>query len=142
MSKYIQSFYQYPVTFSSIGKTIPAKLAQGELRNLAEVSDREYERLVSAEPKFRELVNLKKYRVLDRIPSGYVPASVQVNNAKAEADKYKAEAEALKAKLAAVEAVKASEKKEGKASAKDDGFELDADKPEEEKKAAPKKGKK
>lgn len=103
MSKFIQSFYQYPVKFSSIGKTIPAKLAQGELRNLAEVSDREYERLVNAEPKFRELVNLKKYRVLDRIPAGYVPASVQVNNAKAEADKYKAENEALKAKLAELE---------------------------------------
>lgn len=115
MSKYIQSFYQYPVTFSSIGKTMPARLASGEMKNLAEVSDAEYEKLQNAEPFFRELVEKKKYRVLNKIPASYVPAAVQVNEAKAEAESLKNENEILKAKLEAME--KAAAEKEA-ASAK------------------------
>lgn len=103
MSKYIQSFYQYPVTFSSIGKTIPARSAQGEMKNIAEVSEKELERLQNSEPMFRELVNQKKYRVLNHIPASYVPPATQINNANAEADKLRAENEALKARLAALE---------------------------------------
>lgn len=103
MSKYIQSFYQYPVTFSSIGKTIPARSAQGEMKNIAEVSEKELERLQNSEPMFRELVSQKKYRVLNHIPASYVPPATQINNANAEADKLRAENEALKARLAALE---------------------------------------
>lgn len=103
MSKYIQSFYQYPVTFSSIGKTVPARLAQGDMRNITEVSDAELEKLLNSEPLFRELVNGKKYRVLNKIPASYVPASEQINTAKSEADRLRAENEALKARLAEIE---------------------------------------
>ena len=98
--KYIQSFYQYPVTFSAIGKTVPARSAQGEMRNIAEVTEKELERLKNCEPKFRELVNQKKYRVLNKLPASYVPAAVQINSAREEADRLKAENEALKARLA------------------------------------------
>lgn len=103
MSKYIQSFYQYPVTFSSIGKTVPARLAQGDMRNITEVSDAELEKLQNSEPLFRELVNGKKYRVLNKIPASYVPANEQINTARSEADRLRAENEALKARLAAIE---------------------------------------
>ena len=97
--KYIQSFYQYPVTFSSIGKTIPARLAQGDMRNIAEVTEKELEKLQNCEPRFRELVNQKKYRVLNHIPASYVPAAEQINQAHAEAEKLRKENEALKARL-------------------------------------------
>lgn len=103
MSKYIQSFYQYPVTFSSIGKTVPARLAQGDMRNITEVSDAELEKLQNSEPLFRELVNGKKYRVLNKIPASYVPANEQINTARNEADKLRAENEELKARLAELE---------------------------------------
>lgn len=103
MSKYIQSFFQYPVTFSSIGKTVPARLAQGDMRNITEVSDAELEKLQNSEPLFRELVNGKKYRVLNKIPASYVPANEQINTARSEADRLRAENEALKARLAEIE---------------------------------------
>lgn len=103
MSKYIQSFYQYPVTFSSIGKTVPARLAQGDMRNITEVSDAELEKLQNSEPLFRELVSGKKYRVLNKIPASYVPASEQINAARSEADRLREENEALKARLAEIE---------------------------------------
>ena len=103
MSKYIQSFYQYPVTFSSIGKTVPARLAQGDMRNITEVSEAELEKLQNSEPFFRELVNGKKYRVLNKIPASYVPANEQINAARSEADKLREENEALKARLAEME---------------------------------------
>lgn len=94
--KYIQSFYQYPVTFSSIGKTIPARNAVGEMKNIAEFTEKELERLQNCEPFFRELLDKKKLRVLNHIPASYVPPAQQVNNAKAEADKAKAEADYLR----------------------------------------------
>lgn len=100
--KYIQSFYQYPVTFSAIGKTIPARSAQGEMKNIAEVTEKELEKLENCEPFFRELVNKKKFRVLDHIPASYVPPAKQINDAHAEADKLRAELEAVKAELKAL----------------------------------------
>lgn len=112
MSKYIQSFYQYPVTFSCIGKTVPARSAQGEMKNIAEVSDKEYDRLMNAEPRFRELVSQKKYRVLNHIPASYVPPAEQVNNANEEANKLRSENEALKARLAELEKATKTESEE------------------------------
>lgn len=101
--KYIQSFYQYPVTFSSIGKTFPAREADGEMRNLAEISDQDLEKLQNGEPFFRALIRQKKYRVLNHIPESYKPASAQINEARDEAAAAKAEAEELRAKLAEYE---------------------------------------
>ena len=100
---YIQSYYQYPVTFSSIGKTIPARSAQGELRNCAEFTEKEIDILKKCEPFFRELVDKKKIRVLDHLPSSYVPPEQRINEANDEAEKLRQENEALKAKLAAME---------------------------------------
>lgn len=96
--KYIQSFYQYPVTFSSIGKTIPARSAQGPMRNIAEIEDKELERLEQSEPFFRELVSLKKLRVLNHLPESYVSSAQRINEANDEIARLKAENEALKAK--------------------------------------------
>lgn len=121
--KYIQSFYQYPVTFSSIGKTIPARSAQGEMKNIAEVSEKELEKLNNAEPFFRELVNKKKVRVLNHLPASYVPPAQRINEAQDEAAKYKTENEALKARIAELEAKQAAEDptdEEGESSAETD----------------------
>lgn len=107
--KYIQSFYQYPVTFSAIGKTIPARSAQGEMKNIAEVTEKELEKLENCEPFFRELVNKKKYRVLDHIPASYVPPAKQINDAHDEADKLRKELEAANAKIAKLESGKAGD---------------------------------
>ena len=96
--KYIQSFYQYPVTFSSIGKTIPARSAQGPMKNIAEIEDKELERLQNNEPFFRELVALKKVRVLNHLPESYVSSAQRINEAQDEIARLKAENEALKAK--------------------------------------------
>ena len=103
MSKYIQSFYQYPVTFSSIGKTIPARSAVGEQRNLAEVSDKELERLNNCEPFFRELVDKKKYRVLNHMPESYKTSASRINEANDVIARLKAENERLKAQQAEAE---------------------------------------
>lgn len=97
MSKYIQSFYPYPVTFSSIGKTMPAKNADGELRNLIEMSDEEIDKLQKREPFFNQLLNLKKIRILNKMPESYKPAATQINEARAEAEAAKAELEKIKA---------------------------------------------
>lgn len=114
--KYIQSFYQYPVTFSSIGKTIPARTAQGELKNIAEFSEKEIEKLQNAEPFFRELVDKKKIRVLNHLPASYVPPAQRINEANDEAEKLRKELEEAKAKIAALEGGKG----EGDASVKKD----------------------
>jgi len=98
--KYIQSFYQYPVTFSSIGKGIPAKDADGELRNIAAFEDEEVETLKRSEPMFNDLVNIKKYRILDKLPESYKPSALLINEANAENERLKAELAALKAKTA------------------------------------------
>jgi hypothetical protein len=95
--KYIQSFYQYPVTFSAIGKTVPSKDAEGELRNIAEFTDDEISKLEAQEPLYRSLINEKKYRLLNKLPESYKPAATLVNEAREEARKVKAELEALKA---------------------------------------------
>lgn len=123
---YIQSFYQYPVTFSAIGKTIPARSAQGEMKNIAEVSEKELEKLENCEPFFRELVNKKKFRVLNHIPASYVPPAEQINNAHKEADDLRVENEALKARLAALEKKERMDIKSDYLAAKaDDGLEGD-----------------
>ena len=108
--KYIQSFYQYPVTFSSIGKTIAARNAVGEMKNIVEISEKELEKLKNSEPFFRELLNKKKIRILDKVPNSYVPPAQQINKAqdeaaqaKAEADRLRKELDEAKAKLAAME---------------------------------------
>ena len=108
--KYIQSFYQYPVTFSSIGKTIAARNAVGEMKNIVEISEKELEKLKNSEPFFRELLDKRKIRILDKVPNSYVPPAQQINkaqdeaaHAKADAEKLRQENEALKAKLAALE---------------------------------------
>lgn len=106
---YIQSYYQYPVTFSSIGKTIPARSAQGELRNVAEFTEKEIDTLKKREPLFRELVDKKKIRVLDHLPSSYVPPAQRINEANDEAEKLRKELEAAKAKIAELEAGKGTE---------------------------------
>lgn len=102
--KYIQSFYPYPVTFSSIGKTIAARNAAGEMKNIVEITEKEIEKLQNKEPFFRELLNKKKIRILPKLPASYIPAAQQLNAAHAEADKYKSEAEALRARVAELEA--------------------------------------
>lgn len=103
MSKFIQSFYQYPVTFSSIEKTIPAKDASGELRNIAEFSDREIEILRDKEPFFRDLENMKKIRVLNHLPESYKAPSILVNEAQDRAAAAEKELAELKAKINAGE---------------------------------------
>ena len=108
--KYIQCFYQYPVTFSSIGKTFPAAKAVGEMRNLAEVSDKEFEKLMNSEPFFRELVNNKKYRVLNKMPEGYKPSAQRINEAQDEINCLKEELEKERAKKAEVTQEEVTEK--------------------------------
>lgn len=97
--KYIQSFHEYPVTFKSINKGVPSKDADGDMRNIVEITDEELEKLNTSEPYFRTLVNKKRYRILERLPESYKPAALLVNEAKAEAEKAKKELEALKAEM-------------------------------------------
>ncbi len=99
--KYLQSFYTYPVTFASIGKGIPAADADGDLKNIAELSEKEIETLERCEPLYRELIAQKKYRVLNKLPESYKPAATQINEAREEAAQAKAELEALKAQVEA-----------------------------------------
>lgn len=108
--KYVQSFYNYVVTFSSIGKSFPAKDADGPLRNVVEITDEEYKTLMRKEPIFRSLVDRRKYRVLDYMPDSAKPEATRINEAKAEAMAAKAENasladenERLKARIAELE---------------------------------------
>lgn len=135
--KYIQSFYQYPVTLSSIGKTIPARSAQGPLKNLMEIEDKELERVENCEPYFRELVNQKKIRVLNHMPESYVSSAQRINEAQDEIARLKAENEALKAKAGTKkEAAKEADPAEAESPADDE------EAPAEEKKTSSKKSKK
>lgn len=115
--KYIQSFYQYPVTFSSIAKTIPARSAKGELRNIAEVTEKDLERLQNSEPFFRELVSKKKVRVLNHLPENYRSSAQRINEANDEIARLKAENEKLKAESQAKAETKEEEKTEQKEAA-------------------------
>lgn len=101
--KYIQSFYQYPVTFSSVNKTIPARNADGELRNIAEFTESEVETLEKSEPFFRKLLSQKKIRVLNKLPDSYRSSTTLVNEARQEAEEAKAENAELKARIAELE---------------------------------------
>lgn len=145
-NKYIQCYYQYPVTFSSIGKTFPAAKAVGEMRNLAEVTEKEYEKLMNCEPFFRELVNNKKYRVLNKMPEGYKPSAQRINEAQDEIARLKAENEKLKAQQNTVVAKNETTEKEAEP-AKEEATEEVAEAPAEEaaepkKTSSSKKGKK
>lgn len=124
MSKYVQSFYQYPVTFTSVGKAIPAKNADGEMGNLIEVTDAELHKLQQSEPLFRSLVNQKKYRVLNKIPESYKPAAQQVNEARSKASEAEARAAAAEAELAALKAQMAAGQDASKNAAVDSDGEI------------------
>ena len=95
--KYIQSFYQYPVTFSSIAKTIPARAAAGDMKNLCEITEAQLDRLQNAEPFFRELVAKKKIRILNHMPESYKTSATRINEAQDEIARLKAENEKLRA---------------------------------------------
>lgn len=101
--KYVQSFYQYPVTFSSTGITVPAKNAVGEMKNICAIDEKQLTKLENCEPMFRELVTKHKYRILNKIPASYVPPAERINQATSEADRLRKELEEAKAKLAALE---------------------------------------
>lgn len=95
--KYIQSFYQYPVTFSSIAKTIACRGASGEMRNITEVTEAQLAILEKSEPLFRELVRFKKIRVLNHLPESYRSSAVRINEANDEIARLRAENEKLRA---------------------------------------------
>lgn len=101
--KYIQSFYQYPVTFSSIAKTFPARDAIGEMRNICEVTEVQLDTLQRCEPLYRELIKSKKYRVLNKLPESYKSSASQINEARDEAQRLREENERLQAQLAAMQ---------------------------------------
>ena len=124
---YIQSYYQYPVTFSSIGKTIPARSAQGELRNVAEFTEKEIDILKKCEPFFRELVDKKKIRVLDHLPSSYVPPAQRINEANDEAEKLRKENEELRAKVATLAALNKGKTMSNEVDIEDQGEDLEGD---------------
>lgn len=111
--KYVQSFYPYPVIYSSIGKGIPSKDADGELRNIAAFEEAEIETLKASEPMFRELLNLKKYRILDHLPESYKPSATLINEAHAENERLKKELEELKAKATGGDGSKTDPKSSG-----------------------------
>ena len=122
--KYIQSFYQYPVTFSSIAKTIPARNASGDMKNLCEVTEAQLDNLQRKEPFFRELVSKKKIRVLDHMPESYKTSAARINEANDEIARLKAENEKLRAQA---ESIKDNEPEQKAEETKDDA-ELDRDK--------------
>ena len=95
--KYIQSFYQYPITLSSTGVIIPARSAQGDLKNICEVTEAQLDRIMNAEPFFRELVSKKKLRVLNHLPESYKSSAARINEAQDEIARLRAENEKLKA---------------------------------------------
>lgn len=101
--KYIQSFYPYAIWFSSIDKGVPAANADGDMRNIAEVTEAELEKLQNSEPMFRRLISDKKYRVLNKLPDSYRPAATLINEARERADAAEKELAELKAKLEAKE---------------------------------------
>jgi hypothetical protein len=140
--KYMQSFYQYPVTFSSIGKTLPARSAQGPLKNLMEIEDKELKRLEDCEPFFRELVNEKKIRVLNKVPESYVSSAQRINEANEEIERLKAENEALKAKAGKTTKEPTREEPAEEAEETTDEDLVYSSVPEEPKKTSSKKSKK
>jgi hypothetical protein len=110
--KYIQSFYQYPVTFSSIAKTIPARNAAGDMKNLCEITEAQLDNLQRKEPFFRELVAKKKIRILDHMPESYKTSAARINEANDEIARLRAENEKLKAQAPAAEPKKEEPAKE------------------------------
>ena len=112
--KFVQSFWSYPVTYSSCGVTIPAVDADGELRNIVAVEDDKIAVLENKEPYFRKLVDQKKYRVLNHLPESYKASSVLVNEANERAKKAEAELAEMKAKTESTEEDPAAKKAESK----------------------------
>ena len=110
--KYVQSFYQYPVTFSSIAKTIPARNAAGDMKNLCEITEAQLDNLQRKEPFFRELVAKKKIRILDHMPESYKTSAARINEANDEIARLRAENEKLKAQAPAAEPEKEEPAKE------------------------------
>jgi hypothetical protein len=110
--KYIQSFYQYPVTFSTTGITVPARNAVGEMKNICAIDEKQLTKLENFEPMFRELVNKHKYRILNKIPASYVPPAERINQATSEAERLRKELEETKARLAALEGGKSEDVRE------------------------------
>ena len=88
---------------------MPAKNADGELRNLIEMSDEEIDKLQKREPFFNQLLNLKKIRILNKMPESYKPAATQINEARAEAEAAKAELEKIKAQYGIKDEAEATE---------------------------------
>ena len=123
--KYLQSFYQYPVTFSSIGKTIPARSAVGDMKNLAEVTEAELEKLQNREPFFRELVEKKKLHVLNHMPESYKSSAARINEANDEIARLKAELDKERAKNNAAAKEPATAEAPAEEKAQDDGLEGD-----------------
>lgn len=104
---YIQSFYQYPITFSNVGVTIPCLKASGQLRNIIEVSKEQINLLKEKEPMFNSLLERKKIRVLDKLPASYVPANQQINDANKKVKELQEENAILLTKIQALEKDKA-----------------------------------
>lgn len=104
---YIQSFYQYPITFSNVGVTIPCLKASGQLRNIIEVSDEQVSLLKEKEPLFNTLLARKKIRVLDKLPASYVPANQQINDAHKKAKELQEENAKLLSRIKELEKDKA-----------------------------------
>ena len=69
------------------------------MKNIVEISEKELEKLKNSEPFFRELLNKKKIRILDKVPNSYVPPAQQINKAQDEAAQAKAEADRLRKEL-------------------------------------------
>lgn len=99
--KYLQSFYQYPITLSSTGVIIPARSAQGDLKNICEVTEAQLDRIQNAEPFFRELVSKKKIRILNHLPESYKTSATRINEANDEIARLKEENEKLRAQAKA-----------------------------------------
>ena len=137
--KYIQSFYQYPVTFSSIGKTLPAKNAEGESRNIAEFTEAEITKLENCEPFYRELLRNKKIRVINHIPTSYIPASERINKANETAEILKNENAELEKKNAELEKKIAELEKLAKSEKDSESAELEEIEEVEESTETPKK---
>lgn len=117
--KYIQSFYQYPVTFSSIAKTIPARNAAGEMKNLCEITEAQLDILERKEPFFRELVSKKKIRVLNHMPESYKTSAARINEANDEIARLKAENEKLRAQKESPKEEEPAEEVQEEAAAED-----------------------
>ena len=126
--KYIQSFYQYPVTFSSIAKTIPARNASGEMKNLCEITEAQLDNLQRKAPFFRELVAKKKIRILNHMPESYKTSAARINEANDEIARLKAENEKLRAQTESIKNAEPEQNAKTEEEAPAEGEVIDLDK--------------